>query len=72
MTHAKVWKELALTDLARVLVRAPAGLCWTLAIHWICRIRQIVLRGEWKERNYQDMIGVWGRGLSWIMGLLMW
>ena len=61
--------RLTIGELLRVALRAPAALIWTLAVHWLARLRQLVLRGEWRDRNYQDLIGVWGRGLAWIMGV---
>jgi 1-acyl-sn-glycerol-3-phosphate acyltransferase len=56
-------------ELTRVAVRVPAALGWTLALHYSARFRQIVIGGKWRDRNFQDLIGVWGTGLAWIMGI---
>ena len=46
-------------ELTRVAVRVPAALGWTLALHYSARFRQIVIGGKWRDRNFQDLIGVW-------------
>ena len=52
--------------LLRVLVRAPVALAWTLAsYHFGIRLPQIL---GFKRRNLK-VIGFWGRGLAWIMGV---
>ncbi len=58
-----------LIEIIRVIFRTIAGVAWTLTVHWLGRARQLLLRGKWKERGIQDLSGVWGRGLAWIMGV---
>ncbi|MCP4678617.1 MAG: 1-acyl-sn-glycerol-3-phosphate acyltransferase [Deltaproteobacteria bacterium] len=49
----------------RVLIRAPIALMWTLLIHWfLIRIPQL-----FHKRRYTRPIGIWGRGLAFIMGV---
>lgn len=63
MTH------LTIGEIARVALRAPTAIVWTLFIHWLGRLRQLVFRGPWLGRSYMDLIGTWGAGLAWIMGV---
>jgi 1-acyl-sn-glycerol-3-phosphate acyltransferase len=58
-----------IASLIRVVLRAPVALGWTLCLHWIGRFRQVVLRGEWRKRTFKDVIGWWGAGLAWVMGV---
>ncbi len=49
----------------RLLVRVPVALMWTLLIHWfLVRIPQLFHKGR-----YTRAIGIWGRGLAFIMGV---
>jgi 1-acyl-sn-glycerol-3-phosphate acyltransferase len=61
--------HLTFGEIARVAIRAPAAIVWTLSVHWLARLRQLALRGQWIDRSYKDLIGVWGAGLAWIMGV---
>lgn len=63
MTH------LTVGEIARVALRAPTAIVWTLSIHWLARARQLLFRGPWLDRSYMDIIGLWGAGLAWIMGI---
>ena len=53
----------------RVAIRAPIAFVWTEILHSIIRFRQIFLRGKWRKQTGQDIIGLWGKGLAWIMGV---
>ncbi len=56
-------------SLLRVLWRAPAGLAWTLLNHWHWVWRRILFPKRWRDSYGTDVIGRWGRGLAWIMGM---
>jgi len=56
-------------SLLRVLWRVPAGLAWTLGLHWIWCLRRILYPRTWGRSLGVDMIGRWGAGLAWIMGV---
>lgn len=56
-------------SLIRVACRAPVALVWTEMLHACIRFRQIFVRGRWRERRGLDVIGLWGKGLAWIMGV---
>ena len=58
-----------IANYARLAVRAPTALSWTLTLHSIIRIRKILKIGKWKKQRGTDLIGLWGKGLAWIMGV---
>ena len=50
----------------RVLFRAPTALVWTLLVHYFgIRIPQLFTPGK----RYPRSIGLWGKGLAYIMGV---
>ncbi len=53
----------------RVLWRAPLGLAWTLLSHWHWVWRRFLFPKRWRDSYSTDIIGRWGRGLAWIMGM---
>ena len=53
----------------RVLWRAPLALVWTLLSHWSHRLRGFLFPRTWGVSYGNDIIGGWGRGLAWIMGV---
>ncbi len=55
----------------RVVTRAPIALGWTLGVHFVIRIRQALMPDRWGPhvRRPTDLVGLWGRGLSKIMGI---
>lgn len=53
----------------RVLWRAPAALAWTLGMHWCWCLRRLLFPRSWGVSYGTDIIGLWGRGLAWIMGM---
>lgn len=56
-------------SLLRVLVRAPMALIWTEFVHAYLFLRMKLRPGKWGGRRPLDVIGFWGKGLSWIMGV---
>lgn len=50
-------------------MRAPVALWWTLTLHWFLRFRKIFRIGRWAKHRALDVIGRWGAGLAWIMGV---
>jgi 1-acyl-sn-glycerol-3-phosphate acyltransferase len=58
-----------LFNLGRVLYRAPIALLWTEAMHTYLSIRRVIHPSRWRGRASQDVIGAWGKGLAWIMGV---
>jgi 1-acyl-sn-glycerol-3-phosphate acyltransferase len=56
-------------NLIRVAFRVPVALIWTEVLHAWIRFRQIFIRGRWRKHCGQDVIGPWGAGLAWIMGI---
>jgi 1-acyl-sn-glycerol-3-phosphate acyltransferase len=59
--------ELGLDEVLRVALRAPVALTWTNLLHWGgIRFRQPFHRPGWRATG---VIGNWGKGLSWIMGV---
>ena len=55
--------------LLRVPARAPAAVSWTFISHWRVRGRQIFSSDEDARRRCLDIVGDWGKGLAWIMGV---
>ena len=55
--------------LIRVLWRAPAALAWTLLCHWFILGRRFLFPKRWRTSYSTDIIGRWGRGLAWILGM---
>ncbi len=50
----------------RILIRAPIALLWTLFVHFFfVRLPQLFTPGK----RYTKAIGMWGRGLAFIMGV---
>ncbi len=60
---------MSILSLIRVLYRAPMALCWTLTVHWIILWRRLLRPSTWGKRYGTDLIGRWGAGLAWIMGV---
>lgn len=60
---------MTLGNLVRVAIRAPLALTWTLQMHSYLRLRAILGIGRWKKQRPTDVIGYWGKGLAWIMGV---
>lgn len=56
-------------SLLRVMWRAPLGLAWTLFNHWHWVWRRVLFPKRWRGSYGTDIIGRWGRGLAWIMGM---
>ncbi|MFH1463449.1 MAG: lysophospholipid acyltransferase family protein [Pseudomonadota bacterium] len=56
-------------SLIRVLWRAPVALAWTLSLHWWLLLRRLLWPRRWGEAYGTDIIGRWGAGLAWIMGV---
>ena len=56
-------------SLLRVLWRAPMALAWTLACHWTFLWRRFLFPKRWGDAYGTDIIGRWGTGLGWIMGM---
>jgi 1-acyl-sn-glycerol-3-phosphate acyltransferase len=55
-------------SLLRVLWRVPSALAWTLGVHWFLLLRRLLIH-RWREAYGTDLIGLWGAGLAWIMGM---
>jgi 1-acyl-sn-glycerol-3-phosphate acyltransferase len=55
-------------SLLRVLWRAPAGLAWTLYMHWRWVWYSVLARSPRTETKL-GLMALWGRGLAWIMGV---
>ncbi len=59
--------DLELADVLRVAIRAPAALAWTNALHWgLIMSRRPFKPPRWRATR---VIGKWGQGLAWIMGV---
>ena len=56
-------------SILRVLWRAPVGLAWTLGMHWCWVLRSLLFPRTWGVSYGNDIIGLWGKGLGWIMGV---
>ena len=56
-------------NLLRVMVRAPVAILWTEILHSYVVIRGWVRPGKWGRRRSTDVVGFWGKGLAWIMGV---
>lgn len=56
-------------DLVRVAYRAPVAILWTEFVHSYLVLRMWFGPKKWRTRRPMDIIGLWGRGLSRIMGL---
>ena len=59
--------DLAIDEVLRVALRAPAALTWTNVVHWSC----IMSRKPFKPKGWRatGVIGKWGQGLAYIMGV---
>lgn len=56
----------------RLAYRVPLALMWTLVWHWTIRARQMLRPTVWGTRGGKRqtwILGQWGRGLAWIMGV---
>jgi len=53
----------------RVALRVPAALAWTLALHYYLLARGLVGPRYWRTHRGIDVIGQWGAGLAYIMGV---
>ncbi|MBW2262748.1 MAG: 1-acyl-sn-glycerol-3-phosphate acyltransferase [Deltaproteobacteria bacterium] len=58
-----------LMNYLRIAMRAPIAFLWTEILHFTIRFRQVFLRGKWRRQTSRDIIGLWGKGLAWIMGV---
>jgi len=57
------------SSLIRIACRTPVAILWTELMHAFLRFRQIFIRGRWRRHRAIDVIGLWGKGLAWIMGI---
>lgn len=67
-----IFKELEgveIASLGRVAGRAALGFAHINVLHWSGMARRHLIGGKWKDRSIQDIIGAWGAGLTWIMGI---
>lgn len=59
--------DLTVNEILRVALRAPVALTWTNALHW----GGIMSRRPFKPKGWRScrVIGKWGQGLAYIMGV---
>jgi hypothetical protein len=65
----KVLEGVEALSLGRIAGRAALAFTHINILHWSGMARRHFVGGKWRDRSIQDIIGAWGAGLTWIMGI---